>query len=243
LATAIWGDQDPTGEQILVTGVDGVPYSIVGVVKSVKQDGLDSEPNPEIYLSLNQLSEKSVGNYARSLTFAVRTDGDPMKLAGTIQSLARDINKDQPLAQIQTMEKVVSDSVVEPRFNTLIFTGFGTLALILSAIGIYGVMSYSVNQRVKEIGIRMSLGAQRSDIFRLVVGRGLGLASIGVAIGAAGAFYLAKYLETLLFEIKGTDPLTFTTVGALMVTVAILACYLPARRATKVDPMISLRYE
>ena len=119
----------------------------------------------------------------------------------------------------------------------------GHHALLLATIGTYGVIAYSVSQRVKEIGIRMSLGAQRSDIFRLVVGRGLGLASIGVAIGAVGAFYLTKYLETLLFEIKGTDPLTFITVGALMVTVAILACYLPARRATRVDPMITLRYE
>jgi putative ABC transport system permease protein len=166
-----------------------------------------------------------------------------MKLAGTIQSLALDIDKELPLAQIQTMDKVVSDSVAEPRFNTLIFSGFGGLALILAAIGIYGVMSYSVTQRIKEIGIRMSLGAQRGDIFRMVVSRGLGLALIGVGLGIAGALYLTKYLETLLFQIKGTDPVTFIAVGSLMIAVAVLACYLPARRATKVDPMITLRYE
>jgi predicted permease len=243
LALDAFGDQDPIGQEITIGSVTGSSFLIVGVAKDVRHDSLDSHADPEVYASLYQLSDTDVIHYVRSPVFAIRTDGDPMKLASTLQSLAGDINKEQPLDHIQTMDRVISDSVVEPRFNTVIFTGFGMLALILAAIGIYGVMSYSVNQRVKEIGIRMSLGAQRTDIFRLVVGRGLGLASIGVSIGAAGAFYLTKYLETLLFEIKGTDPVTFVSVGALMIAVAILACYLPARRATKVDPMITLRYE
>ncbi|HZS43721.1 MAG TPA: ABC transporter permease [Blastocatellia bacterium] len=243
LAHAIWNDKDPLGEQITISGLKDPPYSIVGVVDDTKHNGLTSKSPLEIYIPLNQISDGGINTFGRWFNFAIRTEGDPMKIAGVVQSLAADIDKGQPLYDIQTMDQVMSESVAEPRFDTLLFTIFGALALVLAAVGIYGVMAYSVTQRIKEIGIRMALGAESGDIFRLIVSRGLILALIGIVLGVGGAISLTRYLSSLLFEIKGTDPMTFVSVAALMIGVALLACYVPARRATKVDPMITLRYE
>jgi putative ABC transport system permease protein len=243
MAKMVWGDSNPLGEQLTLLGLPNPVYSIAGVMEDTKHNGLASTSPPEIYIPIEQMSDKGFNYFVRSLNFAVKTEGDPLKLAGDIQTIAADIDSGQPLYEIQTMDKVVSNSVAEPRFNTLLFGIFGALALVLAAVGIYGVMAYSVAQRIKEIGIRMALGARRSDIFGLIISRGLILALVGIGAGVAGAISLTRYLETLMFEIKGTDPVTFVSVGLLMTAVAILACYLPARRAAKVDPMITLRHE
>jgi putative ABC transport system permease protein len=175
------------------------------------------------------------------LTLVVRTSSDPQTLAATIRREVLAIDKDQPLHNIRTMTELISNSVAQRRLAMTLLSIFAAVALLLAAIGIYGVMAYAVTQRTHEIGIRMSLGAQRLDVLKLIVGHGMFLAICGVTIGLAAAFALTRLLASLMYEVSPKDPLTFALIPLLLGLVALLACYVPARRATRVDPIIALR--
>jgi putative ABC transport system permease protein len=211
-------------------------HTIVGVAGSVRNARLDKETVQTIYVPYQQIP-------VRGMTIALRTSSDPESLTGAVRETVRALDKDQPITNVMTMETVISRSVWLQRFYTILFGVFAALALALAAVGIYGVMSYAVTQRTHEIGIRMALGARAFDVLRLVIKNGLTLISIGVVIGLAGALALTRLLATLLFGVTPTDTLTFVAVSTVLMVVALLACYLPARRATKVDPLVALRYE
>ena len=173
----------------------------------------------------------------------VRTHGDPTSIAPAARSVIQTLDSEQPIADVRTMQSLLADSVARARFNTLLLTVFAAVALVLAAVGIYGVMSYAVTQRTHELGLRMALGAQRSHVLSLIVRQGMMMATAGVGIGLVAAFAVTRILATLLYGISATDPLTFLAIALLLTGVALLACYLPARRATRVDPMVALRYE
>jgi len=186
--------------------------------------------------------------YAQADFFAPRhlvlsTEVEPRTLAGTVRKTVWEIDRDQPVSNISTMEEVLSDSLSRQRFSMLLLAVFAGVALVLAAVGLYGVMSYSVAQRTREIGLRMALGAQTRDVLKLVVGQGLKLVLVGVAVGLLGAFALTRLMASLLYGVSATDPLTLATISLMLIGVAALASYVPARRATKVDPLTALRYE
>jgi putative ABC transport system permease protein len=216
---------------------------IVGVVKHVKQNSLDEESRAQIYRPLTQITSRSGASFARATDMIVKTSVEPYSLIGAIKNEIRAIDKDQPIAQVQTLDDKLSDSVAPQRFTIQLLGLFGVIAMLLAAAGIYGVMSYAVTQRTHEIGIRMALGAQVRDVLRLVVKGGMALTVSGVAIGLGGAMALTRLMSKLLFGVTPTDPLTFVCVAFGLTLVALIACYIPARRATKVDPLVALRYE
>ncbi|HKP86349.1 MAG TPA: ABC transporter permease [Blastocatellia bacterium] len=209
---------------------------IVGVVGNVKHRKLSTEDDPEFYVPHAQIPWDF-------MTVVVKSNGDPRSLIGAIQGEVRAVDKDLPVYNVNTLEDYIAASVAQPRFNTLMWAIFAGLALVLTAVGLYGVMSYAVAQRTHEIGIRMALGAQTSDVMKLVVGHGMTLTLIGMAIGLIAAFVLTRLMASFLFGVSATDPATFAIVAGVLAAVAFAACYIPARRATKVDPMIALRYE
>jgi putative ABC transport system permease protein len=239
MARKYWPGEDPVGKRI----TPGKPESpedwltIIGVVKDVRQFDLAADAKPQMYLSYEQ------AGFFAPRDMVVSTNVDPLSMAATVRQTVWEIDKDQPVSKIRTMDAILSESVARQRFSMLLLGIFATLALLLAAVGIYGVMSYSVAQRTREIGLRMALGAQRSDVLKLVVGPGLKLVLIGVAIGLVAAFILTRMMTSLLFGISASDPTTFIAISLVLISVAVLASYIPARRATKVDPMIALRYE
>ena len=177
------------------------------------------------------------------MILTVRTDSDPAAMAASIRNAVRAIDPIQPVARVATMEEILAGAIAQPRFNTLLLTLFAGIALLLAAIGIYGVMALSVARRAHEIGIRMAIGARRSDVLRMIVGQGMRLALIGLAIGVAASFAISRALASLLFGVTPADPVTFLAVGLLFLFVALAASYVPARRATRIDPMATLRGE
>ena len=232
------------GEDILgkhinpsISAGEGEPQmrEIVGVVGNVKHRGLSAEAEPEAYEPHAQLTF--------DMSVVVRTEGDPHGIVAAIQGEVRAMDRDLPAYNFRTLDEYLAASVAQPRFNTTLLAVFAGMALLLTAVGLYGVMSYSVNQRTHEIGIRMALGAGRGDVLKLVVGQGMTLTATGVVVGLTGAFFLTKLLESLLFGVSATDPVTFAAIALLLAGVALVACFVPARRATRVDPMIALRYE
>ncbi|MDX6498765.1 MAG: hypothetical protein QOG23_2025 [Blastocatellia bacterium] len=214
--------------------------TIIGVVEDTKNAGMDKPAGPELYLPSHQIAQFGLST---NMNFVVRSDGDPRAVASSIRAVIREVDPSLPVYGLSPMSEVVAKSMVQPRFLSLLLATFSGIALFLAAIGIYGVMAYSVAQRTQEIGVRMALGAQRLHVLRLVFSQGFVLLMIGMVIGLGGAFALTRLLRTLLFEITPTDPLTYSGVVALLIIVAFLACYVPARRATKVDPLVALRYE
>ncbi len=239
MARRYFPNQDPIGKRIKQGGADRPQASwmeVVGVVGDVKYTGLDATAQATFY-------EPYLQNPSRGMYLVVRGATDPLNLASTIRHEVWALDKDLPVTRLKTMEQLLYESVAEPRFRTLLLGIFAAVALVLASVGIYGVMAYAVTQRTNEIGIRMALGAQSRDILGLVVGQGLKLALIGVALGLAGAFAVTRALSTLLYGVSTTDAATFAGLALLLVAVALLACYIPARRAAKVDPMLALRCE
>jgi putative ABC transport system permease protein len=210
---------------------------VIGVVNDIRQFELTAEPKPQMYLTYEQ-----IGFFAPRY-LVVKTDVEPTSLASAVRNAVWEVDKDQPVSNIATMEEVLSDSIARQRFSMLLLAIFAGVALVLAAVGIYGVMSYSVAQRTHEIGIRMALGAQTGAVLKLAVGYGLKLVLVGIVIGLIAAFLLTRVMSTLLFGITPTDPMTFTLISAILILVALIASYIPARRATKVDPVIALRYQ
>jgi putative ABC transport system permease protein len=236
LAHRFFADENPIGKKLVIQWNDAIPDEIVGVVGDILHDGLDARPEPTIYWPEARMPY----NF---MTLAVRTTGDPMSLATTVIREIHGMDPDQPVADVRPMSSVVSESVSRQRFNMLLLGIFAAVALVLAAVGIYGVTAYGVTQRTREIGIRMALGAGRADVVRMVVGHGLVRALAGIGIGLAAAFGLTRVMKTLLFGVTATDPLTYAALSVLLLVVTIVACYVPARRATKVDPTVALRYE
>jgi predicted permease len=237
LARAVFPGEDPVGKQLTNFGPDSLTLQIIGVIGNVRHVGLDTAPNSEIYQVLGQAQWPSMFVAIRSAT------ADPTSITSAAQRAVWSANPDVPLANIRTMQEVIANSVQRRRFSMLLLTMFASVAMLLAAIGLYGVMSYSVAQRTKEIGIRMALGAQRPDVLALVVKQGMALVFVGIAAGTILSLATTRLISGMLFGITATDPLTFAGVAALLSVVAFLANYLPARRAASVDPMVALRYE
>jgi putative ABC transport system permease protein len=239
LARQYFPQQDPVGKRLQTGDYSpmGQWLTIVGVVADVKYSGLNEAAQPTLYTAFQQ------NLWWRSMFLAVKADGDPLSLANSVRNEVWALDRDLPLSQIKTMDQLMSDSVAEPRAYTLLLGVFGAVALLLAAIGIYGVMAYAVTQRTHEIGVRLALGAQSGAVLRLVVGAGMKLALLGMAIGLLAAFVLTRLMSTLLFNVSATDPVTFALIALLLMGVALLACYIPARRAMNVDPMVALRCE
>ena len=240
LARTYWPREDAVGKR-LHRGRGGVsptaPWvTVVGVVRHVRYRTLEAPSRVEVYWPETQ-------NPAQSMSLAIRTSMEPLQLAAAVQKEVAAVDPEQPAYQIRTMDELVEGSLVGRRLDTLLLSIFSGAALLLAAVGIYGIMAYWVSQRSNEMGIRRALGAQKSDVLGLVVGQGVKLTLIGVGIGIIGALALTRFLSSLLYGVKPTDPLTFVAVSLLLVAVALLAVYIPARRATKVDPMVVLRYE
>jgi predicted permease len=211
---------------------------IVGVAKDAKYGNLRDESPPTVYLPWSQ-ELRGVG----SVTFEVRTAGDPLTYVPATRQAVREVDPNLPVSSVRTQVELANESLRMERLFARLLSLFGLLALLLAAIGLYGVMAYSVTHRTREIGIRMALGAQRYDVLKLVLSQGMVLTIIGVAIGAGGAIGLTRLMKSLLFGVSATDPLTFISIALLLAGVALLASYVPARRATKVDPLVALRYE
>lgn len=249
MARTQWPDEDAVGKRFRY--LDAPPdqaisrmVTVVGVVADAKNRALSKEAAQEAFIPITQ-HEASYGDSGlqQSYNLVVRTTGDPTNLTSTIREEVRSLESAMIIADIRSMEQLMDSAVVQPRFNMILLCIFALLALGLGTIGIYGVISYSVLQRTQEIGIRMALGAQTSDVLKMVIGQGMALALTGVAIGIAGAFALTRLMESLLFGVSATDPITFSVISLLLIFVALMACFVPARRATKVEPIIALKYE
>lgn len=234
LARQIWPDENPIGKRVNLRAVT----EVVGVVSAARHLRLDLPAGPEVYTPYCQR-----GAGASTMYLVLRVTGDPILLAPAVRKQIWAIDKDQPAEDVRTVEERIAGYAAPRRFYTLLFGIFAEIAVVFAAVGIYGVISYSVSQRRYEIGIRMALGAERADVLRLVLGQGLTLATLGVGLGIAGALIATRLLSTLLYGVRPGDPVTFAAVSLLLSAIAIVACYLPARRASKVDPMVALRYE
>jgi putative ABC transport system permease protein len=237
LARKYWSNQEVIGKRIKLGPNPQRPWiSVVGVVKEVRNFGPETEPRPEVYVSYLQAPSER-------MRLVVRTGADPMSLVSAVREQVRRLDRDLPFSQVMSMEQLFASSVAQRRLNMLVMGIFAAVALLLAAMGIYGVMSYTVVQRTHEIGIRMALGARPGDVLRLVAGQGFMLALVGAAVGLAAAFALTRLMKTLLFDVSANDPVTFVVIALLLLMVTLAACYLPARRAARVDPMVALRYE
>jgi len=229
--------QNPLGQYLRVQMMpDPQPMEIVGVVADAKYKTLEGPPHPMVYWAHPQL-------VYNEMTYVMRTNGDPMNLAAAARREIQAIDKDQPIADVRTMKSWIDELTARSRFGTLLLGIFAGLALVLAAIGIYGVMSYSVTQRTHELGIRIALGAQTRDVLKLILGRGFALTLAGIGLGLIAAFALTRVMSSLLFGVSATDPATFGGLSLLLTAVALAACYIPTRRAMKVDPMVALRNE
>jgi predicted permease len=246
MAKVFWPNRSPLGERVRVPSGPGGPESpwltIVGVVADVKQGGLDQKTGTELYF-LEDQAEEAAGGAARTMYLVVRARHDPLGLADPVRGLVRGLDPSLPIAQVRPMEKVMFESVGRPRFVMVLVMLFAAVALLLAAVGTYGVLSYAVEQRTREIGIRMALGAQIGEVLGMILAQGARLAGLGLLLGVVGAVALRRVLSSLLFGVTPTDPLIFAAVVALLALVSFLACLLPAQRAARVDPLIALRSE
>jgi len=233
LVRRFWPNDNPIGKHILL-GQRPQPVEVVGVFGDLKNATLGDDASPEVMLPLPQLPWPL-------LNLSIRAAEDPHSLVSAIRRQVSLVDKDQPLTNVQTMEEVVGAASAQPRFTMLLLAVFSATALILAIVGIYGVIAYSVAQRTGELGIRMALGADQGDVLKLVVGHGLRLTLVGIAIGLTGALALTRLMSSLLYQTSATDPVAFVVSALLFTVVAVLASYLPARRATRIDPTNALR--
>jgi predicted permease len=245
LARRYFPDEDPVGQAFAATSPEEPPTRIVGVVGDISEVTLDRPPYPTVFAPAAQAPDGVTAFVAQVMPtcWVVRTSGDPLGYAKAVQGEILAVDPEQPVSSVRTMGQIMSTSIARRQFNTLLLTLFAGLALLLAVVGIYGVMSYSVAQRTREIGVRMALGAARKETLRLILGQGMRLAVIGVVIGILGAFGLTRFLASMLFEIGATDPKTFVGVSLGLLLAAAVACLVPARRATRVDPVVALRHE
>ncbi|MGH9840034.1 MAG: ABC transporter permease [Blastocatellia bacterium] len=231
-----WPDENALGKHIKLGGPDGPLVTVVGIAADVKESGLDADTAAGLYLPY-------VRGPVPRMTLVLRTGPEPLSLAAAASAELRQIDAEQAVSGISTLEQLLSETVAQPRFNAGLLALFALLALTLAAVGIYGVMAYAVAARTQEIGLRMALGAQARDVLKLVIGQGMKLVTFGLALGSLAALGLTRWLKTLLFGVEATDPLTYAVIAALLAAVALVACYLPARRAMAVDPLVALRHE
>jgi putative ABC transport system permease protein len=263
LARTYFQNQSAIGQSIDLPNFEGQssPVKIVGIVNDVRYAGLDREPVPEIYLNLPQAPELSSGQpppppgvpsgvptptvngFGKGISFHVRTRGDPTAMVADIRAIVSQMDSQLIVERVTTMEELLSQYVARPRFYTVLLGIFSVIAIALATIGIYGLTAYAVTQRTREIGIRIALGAKPPEVLWLVLRQGVTLTAIGIVIGILGAFQLTQYLKGMLYGVTATDPFTFALVAGAMAIASALASYLPARWATKVDPVIALRYE
>jgi putative ABC transport system permease protein len=234
-ARQFYPNEDPLGQRIIIRDRPEAS-EIVGVVNDIRHFGPDKAPGPEMYVPYNQL-------VAGAVPLVVRTKSEPEALIGAVRKEIQYVDREVAIGKVRTMTQMMSAALAERRFALLLLGGFAVTALLLAAIGVYGVMAYAVTQRTREIGIRIALGAQTGDVLRLVIKQGLSLALIGVVAGLVGAFALTRLMNDLLFGVTATDPLTFVVIALLLTISMLLACWIPARRATKVDAMVALHCE
>ena len=238
LARRSWPGQDPVGRRFKFgpQDSDGPWYTVVGLVGNMRRQGLEREPLPQMFVSLAQNHPPS------NVALFIRTSSDdPLAMAGALRAAVRRVEKDAPTFGVALLEQQLGTYLTQRRFQTSLLTGFSVVALLIAAVGIYGLIQYSIATRTREIGLRIAIGAQRGDILRMIIGEGLTLSLTGVAIGLVGALWLGRAGSSLLFGVTASDPLMFTTVSLLLTAVAMAACYFPARRAMRVDPILALR--
>jgi len=245
LAEQLWPKQNPLGRHITLTFFPGVSREVVGVVGDVKLDGLDqTRPTTALYVPLGQLAPAATAAWnSFPMTLVIRSATNPTNLVSTVTAAVHGVDPEIPLRDVVTMDELVTESLAQPRLNFLLLGAFALLALILATIGIYSVLSYSVRQRVQEIGIRLALGASLNDVLRMIVLEGMRPALLGLIIGTVGALALGRSISSLIYGVRSTDPITFLAVAVLLASTALLATIIPAYRAAKVDPMVALRYE
>jgi len=238
-ARRYWPNEDAVGKRIRLGGGDpkAPVLTVLGVVGRVKMEGLSQDSKRvQGYFSFSQMPFSG-------MTVIAKAASDPNQLVAALRQQVKSIDPDQPIYNIRSMDEIRAESVAPERLNLTLLSLFAGIALVLAIVGIYGVMSYTVTQRTHEIGIRMAIGAQPRDVFRMIMGQGMMLALLGVVFGLVGAFGLTRLMTTMLFGVEPTDPATFASIAILLTGVALVACYVPGRRATKVDPVVSLRYE
>jgi len=236
LASLLWKGEEPLGKRISLTGPSGPFLQVVGVARDGKYRSLGDSPRPYVYQPLLQ-------SYDPKMTLLVRTTGEPQSVTALVRQQIRALDPNLPVTDVKTLRDQLDFSLFPSRVAALTLAGFGILALVLAAIGIYGVVSYSVAQRTHEIGIRMALGAKEINVLRLVIREGLFVITVGLVVGLSLAFAATRLIEGFLYGVAPTDPITFLAVPVMLGVVALLASYFPARRATKVDPLRALRYE
>jgi putative ABC transport system permease protein len=237
MARRFWPDEDPIGKPVTLLSFGGKPCTIIGVAGDVRSLALDSDPGPMVYVTT------AVAALWNPMNLVIRTSTDPAAQSSAVRSALGSVDPNIPLYETHTADELLSGSLGERRFTMFLLGTFAVVALLLACVGLFAVMAYLVSQRTHEIGVRLALGARPRDVFRLIIGRGLTLAAVGSAFGVGGAWALGRFLESMLYQIKPSDPITLASAPVLLLAVALLACYVPARRAMKVDPMVALRYE
>jgi len=245
MAQTFWPHQNAVGKRLKFGGVgpDSPWHEVVGVMANARFDSMDKDPGPQFWETVDQAKQVRIAGIGRYLNFIARTSGDPKSIAAAFQIAVHSIDRTLPVSGLRTMADEVARSTEPRRFNTCLMGLFAAIAPLLAAVGIYGVIAYSVSMKTQEIGIRIALGAARPDVFRMVIQEALTIAGAGIAAGLIGALALTQFTSALLYKVKPWDPLTFAAVSVFLAAVAIAATWFPAVRATRVDPLVALRWE